>query len=93
MLAEYRMVLSRPKFKLPSPVVAAILAAFGPANQVTPSEAAELPDHDDEVFLATALSTPDQILVTGNAAHFPPKKCVPVQILNPTKAVQALSSK
>ena len=93
MLAEYRMVLSRPKFKLPPPIVAAILAAFGPASQVTPSEAPELPDHDDEAFLAAALSTPDQILVTGNTAHFSPKVCAPVKILNPAKAAQILTSK
>ncbi|QYY35262.1 putative toxin-antitoxin system toxin component, PIN family [Ruficoccus sp. ZRK36] len=90
-LAEYRMVLSRPKFKLPPTIVATILTSFGPATQVTPSEAPELPDPDDEVFLGTALSTPDQILVTGNTAHFPPKTCAPVQILTPAEAVRLLA--
>ncbi len=89
-LAEYRMVLSRPKFKLQPSIVAAILAAFGPADQITPSEAPGLPDPDDKILLAAALSTVDQILVTGNAAHFPPKLCAPVRILNPAKAVQVL---
>lgn len=91
-LAEYRMVLSRPKFKLSPTVVSAVLAAFGPATQVTPTKPPPLPDRDDEVFLGAALSTPDLILVTGNAAHFPPKVCAPVKILSPAQAASRLSA-
>lgn len=91
MLAEYRQVLLRPEFKLSSPVVAAILAAFGPADQITAADAPKLPDSDDEIFLTAALNTPDQILVTGNAVHFPQEICTPVQILSPAQAVQKLT--
>lgn len=90
MLVKYRQVLLRPKFKLTPPVVAAILTAFGPKDQATPVGAPKLPDSDDEIFLATALNTPDQILITGNAVHFPKKICAPVQVLNPAQAVQIL---
>lgn len=90
MLAEYRAVLLRPKFGFSRPVVDALLAAFDPAHQVPAGNAPALPDPDDEVFLAAALATPDQILVTGNAAHFPAKLCRPVRILTPAEALREL---
>jgi len=90
-LAEYRAVLSRPKFRFSSPVVTALLAAFGPNDQVTPEPAAALPDSTDEVFLATAMATTDKILVTGNGVHFPEAVCTPVQILTTAQALQRLT--
>lgn len=92
-LAEYRAVLSRPRFGLASGMVAALLAAFGPRDRVTPTKVPSLPDRDDEVFLATALATPDQILVTGNAAHFPCDRCRPVTVLTPAEALRRLRSR
>lgn len=89
-MAEYRAVLLRPKFKFSPSVVASLLAAFGPRNQVTPAASLSLPDPDDEVFLATALATTDKILITGNTAHFPAAICAPVQILTPAQALQRL---
>jgi putative PIN family toxin of toxin-antitoxin system len=88
MLAEYRAVLRRPKFGLGAASVAALLAAFGPAGQVQPATAPALPDPDDEVFLAAALATPDRVLVTGNAAHFPEAVCAPVRVLDPAAALR-----
>lgn len=90
MLAEYRAVLVRPKFGLSSSTVSALLAAFGPADQVTLRKAPRLPDPDDEAFLAAALATADQILVTGNRAHFPSTSCSPVRVLTPAEASQEL---
>jgi putative PIN family toxin of toxin-antitoxin system len=90
-LAEYRAVLIRPKFRFSPPVVASLLATFGPADQVTPAPAPRLPDPDDELFLATALATPDKILVTGNAAHFPPGICAPVRVFSPAQALKQLT--
>lgn len=92
MLAEYRAVLLRPKFGFSRPVVASLLAAFDPAHQVPAGKAPALPDPDDEVFLAAALATPDQILVTGNAAHFPAKTCHPVRVLRPAEALRELGT-
>lgn len=93
MLAEYRAVLLRPKFGFSKPVVAALLSAFDPADQVSVIPTPTLPDPDDEVFLAAALATPDQILVTGNAAHFPQKTCRPVRVLPPAAALVLLQPK
>jgi len=92
MLAEYRSVLSRPKFRFTTPVIASLLAVFDPLDQVTPAPAAYLPDPDDEAFLAAAMATSDKILVTGNTAHFPAELCAPVQILTPAQALQRLST-
>jgi len=89
-LAEYREVLLRPKFAFSPEVVASLLAVFGPSNQVTPEFAPPLPDPDDEAFLAAALVTPDQILVTGNAVHFPADRCAPVRILSPSEALRRM---
>ena len=90
MVAEYRAVLLRPKFGLSKTAVSALLAAFGPAGQVSLREVPPLPDPDDEVFLAAALATADKILVTGNRAHFPQDRCAPVRVLSPAEAVQEL---
>ena len=90
MLAEYRAVLLRPKFGLSSSTVAALLATFGPVDQVPLRRAPALPDPDDEVFLAAALTTADKMLVTGNRAHFPAATCRPVRVLSPSEAVQKL---
>lgn len=90
MLAEYRGVLVRPKFKLSPAVVASILASFGPVDQVSPGIVNRLPDPDDDVFLAAALATPDKVIVTGNTAHFPPDACAPVLILTPAQALTRL---
>ena len=92
MLAEYRAVLLRPKFGFSRPVVDALLAAFDAAHQVPVGQAPSLPDPDDEVFLAAALATPDQILVTGNAAHFPAKLCRPVRVLTLAEALRELGN-
>ena len=92
MLAEYREVLSRSKFKFSPAVITSLLAAFGPVDQVQPKPAPRLPDPDDEVFLGTALATRDQMLVTGNLAHFPPDVCTPARILSPKDALQMLCS-
>ena len=91
MLAEYRAVLLRPKFGFSKPVIAALLAAFAESEQVrTLQPAPELPDRDDEVFLATALATTDKILVTGNDTHFPVDRCLPVKILSPRAALESI---
>ena len=93
MVAEYRAVLLRPKFGLSSSTVAALLAAFGPVDQVPLVKAPSLPDPDDEVILAAALTTADRILVTGNRAHFPAATCRPVRVLSPSEAVQKLGKR
>lgn len=90
-LAEYREVLSRSKFKFTPQVVSSLLRVFAERDQVIPrSLDIRLPDPDDEIFLAAALATPDQILVTGNAAHFPDDLCMPVRVFTPNQAIGLL---
>lgn len=90
-LAEYREVLSRSKFKFTPQVVTSLLSVFGERDQITPKHLEiRLPDEDDEIFLAAAMATPDQILVTGNTVHFPSEICVPVRILSPAQALELL---
>ena len=49
-----------------------------------------LPDSDDECFLDVALLTPDRVLVTGNARHYPPRLRRGVTVLTPRQAVAKL---
>ena len=51
------------------------------------------PPTDDEIFLAAALDTPDRILITGNTAHFPAKRCLPAKIFTPAAALSSLRPK
>ena len=91
MLAEYRAVLLRPKFKFPAAVVVSLLSTFDVRDQFRPQKTPELPDPEDTVYLGTALATDDKILVTGNTAHFPIETCRPVRVLTPAEAVLLLA--
>ena len=42
-----------------------------------------LPDPDDEIYLAVALHTKTDALITGNTKHFPQNKCRNIRILTP----------
>ena len=92
-LAEYREVLTRSKFKFTQQVVSSLLRVFAERDQVTPrSVDIRLPDPDDEIFLAAAMATPDQILITGNASHFPAELCMPVRVFTPIQALALLAN-
>lgn len=58
----------------------------------SPERVRPYPIADDEVFLGTALTTTDKILVAGNRAHLPAEVCLPVKILAPAQAIQLLPS-
>ncbi|MBQ6178139.1 MAG: PIN domain-containing protein [Bacteroidales bacterium] len=72
-LAEYKDVLNRPKFKFPSSLVKAVLDAITSIGlYMDRTESGELfPDPKDAVFYEVALSKEDSFLVTGNIKHFP----------------------
>ena len=72
-LAEYKDVLNRPKFKFPSSLVKAVLNAITSVGlYMDRTESRELfPDPKDAVFYEVALSKEDSYLVTGNIKHFP----------------------
>ena len=91
LLAEYRDVLSRPKFGLSRSAIRNLLAAFpqsGFCRGVTAR--ARLPDPDDIPFVAVALATADRTIVTGNPKHFPPSAIKTVTILSPPAALDIL---
>ena len=72
-LAEYKAVLLRPKFKFPERVVMDLIDAFIVqgiyADRIHSDEL--FPDPKDIVFYEVALSKKDAYLVTGNIKHFP----------------------
>ena len=86
---EYREVLSRPKFHLPSDLIEDILSSFHQRGLYVDAEELdiELPDPKDRVFYEVVMEErkeEDAYLVTGNIKHFPEKPYVvtPRQMLN-----------
>ena len=86
---EYREVLSRPKFHLPSDLIEDILSSFHQRGCYVDAEELdiELPDPKDRVFYEVVMEErkdEDAYLVTGNIKHFPEKPYVvtPRQMLN-----------
>jgi len=84
-LAEYRAVLMRPKYRKCQAVALSVIDMLESiARRVEPLEAAPpLPDPKDSVYLATALASRADVIITGNARDFPPHLCEPVRILTP----------
>ena len=72
-IEEYVDVLNRPKFRLPSQMVEAVIHKIKevgqPSHRIQSMEV--FPDMDDAVFYEVALSKEDAYLVTGNTKHFP----------------------
>lgn len=86
---EYKEVLSRPKFHLPSDLIEDILSSFHQRGLYVDAEEIdiELPDPKDRVFYEVVMEerkAEDAYLVTGNIKHFPERPYVvtPRQMLN-----------
>jgi uncharacterized protein len=71
--AEYEEVISRPRFKRGSDIVAGALAAIRDHGfWVRPTEHVNIcSDPDDDIFLECAQAAHADYLVTGNLKHFP----------------------
>jgi putative PIN family toxin of toxin-antitoxin system len=82
MLAEYRAVLSRPKFRaaIAPPMIERLLSGLIASGEKIAALAANLglPDPDDSPFLEVALTGRADALVTGNARHFHPSHGITV---------------
>ena len=93
-LHEYQQVLSRPKFGFIASEMAdvfGVMARFG--EIVLPTVALPpLLDPDDTPFLEVAASTPDKVLVTGNAKHYPRPARHGVAVFSPREALALLPS-
>ena len=76
-LAEYTEVLSRPRFKFDPRRVREVLTKLeldGLSVNATGQRDLNLPDVDDEPFLAVALAASVDFLVTGNLSDYPADK-------------------
>lgn len=75
-LAEYREVLSRPRFGFdPHDIehIVDLLEVEGGPAPAAPLDLPDLPDPDDLPFLEIAAAVEPYLLVTGNMRHFPPE--------------------
>jgi putative PIN family toxin of toxin-antitoxin system len=85
-LAEYAEVLARPRFKFDARRVREVLNKIetdGLATEAGGEANFDLPDPDDEPFLAVALAGSAEFLVTGNLSDYPPGKCRGSAVVSP----------
>ena len=89
-LAEYRCVLSRPKFHLAPALIETVLKAIivdGLSLDRVPATGIDFPDpKKDIVFYEIAISKENAYLVTGNIKHFPVRSF----IVSPAEMVEIL---
>lgn len=88
-LAEYRCVLSRPKFHLAPALIETVLKAIivdGLSLDRIPATSIDFPDPKDIVFYEIAISKENAYLVTGNIKHFPVRSF----IVSPAEMVEIL---
>lgn len=95
MLAEYRAVLSRPKFRtaIAPPMIEQLVSGLIASGEKIDALAAglDLPDPDDTPFLEVALSGHADALVTGNARHFHPSHGIIV--VSPSDLLKLLATR
>jgi len=91
-LAEYREVLARKKFRFPPDLVDIVLSRLAACSlniSATSADFLEVTDPKDRCFYAVTMSerqTEDALLVTGNIRHFPVKPFV----VTPARFVEIL---
>jgi len=94
MLAEYRAVLSRPKFRaaIAPRMIEQLVSGLIASGEKIAALAADLdvPDPDDAPFLEVALTGRADALVTGNARHFQPSHGVIV--VSPSRLLKLIGS-
>lgn len=91
-LAEYADVLTRPKFKFDNDRVHDVLTKLEVdrlAVDATGQHHLELPDPDDEPFLAVALAGNADYLVTGNLADYPAERRRGCAVVSPAEFMAA----
>lgn len=94
-LAEYRDVLNRPKFRFEQFEIEAILAQIEAEGILVMPQSlhSKLPDRDDELFLEAALAVSDAVLITGNKKDFPLPSGSGLLVLNPAEFIAHWRSK
>jgi len=89
-LAEYREVLSRPKFGLDPDQIEAVLDYIegeGLHFIAKPLDIS-LPDPDDRAFLEMAVAAEAECLITGNPRHFPAKSRYGLRVIGPREFIE-----
>jgi putative PIN family toxin of toxin-antitoxin system len=91
-IAEYREVLSRPKFRLDPDTLNAFLAVLKFQHHLSAVSVAGLKasDPDDTKFLEVAHASFGKVLVTGNIKHYPRPGRGGVSVLSPAEALKLL---
>ncbi|KIE05725.1 hypothetical protein NF27_DC00040 [Candidatus Jidaibacter acanthamoeba] len=86
-LKEYIAVINRDKFKKHQSYLQKLLKIICEVLELaqvsTTSHRFELPDIDDEKYLALACSVKADYLITGNLKHFPDKKYIYTKVISP----------
>jgi putative PIN family toxin of toxin-antitoxin system len=92
-LAEYREVLARPKFKFDSGTVEEVLTYIetNGMNVIALPLAVNLPDLDDAAFLEVAHAA-HAVLITGNLRHYPSDQRFGVTVLSPAEFLASWQS-
>ena len=93
-LAEYREVLPRPRFRLSPAVVTEVTTALEalPLLVDVPALAVRLPDTADLPFLEVAAAGVASALITGNARHFVPVQGAHgIRVVSPREALDLLA--
>lgn len=89
-LAEYREVLARPRFKLNPERVKEVLTKLetdGLSVEICEAKL-DLPDADDEPFLAVALAASADYLVIGNIRDYPSEKRKGCVVVTPAEFME-----
>ena len=92
---EYEEVLGRAEFRFPPSQVETLLSVIDRVAlwvAAAPPWPVDLPDPDDEPFLAVAGAT-GSVLVTGNLRHFPARCREGVLVLTPRELVERLKGR
>ena len=85
-LAEYRDVLSRPKFQFQPSETDLLLTQLKEEGYLVAAEPLRqpLPDSQDEIFLEVAISGKVRCLVTGNLKDYPSAKRQGMDVVSPS---------
>jgi putative PIN family toxin of toxin-antitoxin system len=92
-LEEYSIVLARPKFGFPPHEIAALidmLRGRGKLIQVV-TRAGISPDPGDDKFIACALASKADFLVTGNRRDLPDKQIAPTKVVSTSDLLDLLT--
>ncbi len=90
-LAEYAEVLGRPRFKFDAQRVREVLTKLEKDGLIVDAgkqSNLDLPDHDDEPFLAVALAGKVDFLVTGNLNDYPMDKRRGCAVVSPAEFIE-----